>query len=199
MKNIKLIVLCLLPFTLCLFSGCQPTQQAESPPRGIPVVVEGGGEFPSYLVGVWQQDDPQLKREFVITPDGRLTSAVLGMGLVRVSPDQERRVPLVDGGEGFFIPGPWTAHYDPVTRELSIGIEISFFRMEAFGQVVEGVIRDTFTGTISEDAKRWDVHYFALPIYHAFTADGEHRVLKDGGEPDEQYLNFIRIYSPYDD
>jgi hypothetical protein len=120
------------------------------------------------------------------------------LGLTRVSPTSETRIPLVEGGEGFFVPGTWTAVYDPATRSLNIGLEMSSFRMQAGPQAVEGVIRETFEGTISEDGKRWDVHYFALSEYHAFTHEGTHHVLKDGGDPDEQDFIFTRVYSPFD-
>ena len=105
---------------------------------------------------------------------------------------------LIEGGEGFFVPGTWTAVYDPATRSLNIGLEMSSFRMQAGPQAVEGVIREMFEGTISEDGKRWEVHYVALSEYHAFTRDGQHRVLMDGGEPDEQDFIFTRVYSPFD-
>jgi hypothetical protein len=196
-KKLCVIVLSLLT-GLC---GCDQTQKGLQEPEqsihGIPVEIADGTAFPSFLAGIWRQEG-EVRREFVITPDGRLTSAVVGMGLVRVSPNEERRIPLIDGNEGFYVPGPWTAHYDPATRVLSIGIEISSFRMESYGQVVEGVIRDTFEGPITDDGTQWQAHYFALPEYHAFTPEGGHHVLKDGGTPEEQELLFHRVYAPLD-
>lgn len=175
----------------------QTFDQQAKPKRGITIAITDGSAFPDFLAGVWRQDS-EFPREFIISKDGRIPSVVLGLGLVRVNPDSETKVPLIDGTEGFFIPGDWSATYDPASRVLTVNIEISAFRMQNGLDVVEGAIRETFQGPISDDGRRWDVHYVALSEYHAYTKEGEYKVLMDGSEPDEQDLVFLRVYSPYE-
>jgi hypothetical protein len=163
----------------------------------VPIDIAGGGPFPTYLAGVWRQAG-QIEREFVISKDGHLLNMVLGLGRFRVWPNHETRVPLIEHGEAFFIPGPWVAAYDPKKRELRIEIEISSFRMQAGAQLLEGSILESFIGTISADGKQWEVNYVALPKYDVVTMDGKRTTLMDGSTVDEQKLNFVKFYSPYE-
>ena len=184
----------LLPLCSCHQSDKSVAQKPVQE-KGLPILVTDGSTFPAYLAGVWQQEG-QIAREFVISKDGRLISAVLGLGLVRVSPTQETRVSLIDKGEGVFVPGKWAASYAPLTRELQISLEMTSVQFQAGKQAVEGVIRESFIGPISDDGKHWNVNYFALPEYHAFTKEGEHVVLSDGTEPEEQEMVFNRVENP---
>jgi hypothetical protein len=202
MKKQKFRILRSSPFILsaictllCLLCSCQPSSQGPAGEKGIPVVVADGSQFPKSLSGVWQQEGT-IAREFVISPDGRITSAVIGLGMVRVSPTEETRVPLIAKGEGTLVPGKWAASYDSATRELQISLEMKSVQFQAGKQAIEGIIRESFNGRVSDDGMRWEVHYFALSEYHAYTDTGKHAVLSDGTEPEEQDLIFNRIVTP---
>ena len=203
--QLKTLILCSVLCLLTSVVGCQKPQkqdaaqqQAKGTKRGVPIVVTDGSAFPAELLaGIWQQEG-EIRREFIVSPDGLIVSAVLGMGLTRVSPVEETRVPLRDGTEGFFVPGNWSATFDPVERQLSVSVEMNSFRLQNGPEIVEGVIRESFIGIINEDGKKWTVNYYGIPIIHAFTSDGKEHVLKDGGDPDEETFVFERVYNPFE-
>ena len=100
----KIVVLSICCFFVFLASGCQSSNQSKS---GVEVIIDGDGEFPEFLAGRWQADKGGW--EIVFEPDGKISSAVVSLGRVRMKPGEVTQTQMVLGGEGLFRPGKWSA------------------------------------------------------------------------------------------
>ena len=134
------------------------------------VIVEGGGKFPSSLAGRWQAS--QHGWEFEFEPDGRIASATLSLGRVRVVPGRTTTMPTKSGHQAVFTPGPWTVHYIPSTRELTVEIIMDHVRVEMGGDFLEGSSTDTFVGPVAASNRTWRVQWTTFTRYLAHTPDG---------------------------
>ncbi len=177
MRTVRLLAtMCVL---MAFVGGCPPKD--EGPDNGtvvdgndaasmMTVVVEGGQPFPEELAGTWRADRDGW--EFVIDPNGSLSSAVISMGRVRIQPGRTAVVRMVNDGQGRFEPGPWALVYDPASRLLTIHIEIKELRVEVASNLITGKSRDTFVGSITPDGNTWAVVWTAFPDYQASTDGG---------------------------
>lgn len=191
MKHIVRIVVCLM--TAVLPMGCRGP--AASRQDAVSVVIQGGGGFPPELAGTWKADREGW--ELVIEPDGRLASAVISLGRVRITPGKSQTLATQGGGEGLFEPGPWTVHYDPRTNDLIVKIVMSHVRIEMAEAVLEGAGTDTFAGPISAADGVWQVQWTNFGRYLLHMPDGSASELAT----DETYgetipLTFERLSSP---
>jgi len=162
----RLLLLLFCGFSVCQFGGCQ------SPPgnkSGVEVIIEGGGEFPESLVGVWKADKDGW--EFVFEPDGTLSSVVVSLGRVRMKPGEVTTVPMKMGGKGIYEPGEWVVHYVPTVRELMVRISLKNLYVKVGESVLEGKSTDVFAGPVIQDGKVWQVEWTSFPDYVAHTAE----------------------------
>lgn len=151
-----------------LMGGC--IRPLHEPTEAVKVIVEGGGRFPGSLAGRWQAS--QHGWEFELAPDGRITSAILSLGRVRVLPGQTTTRPTRSGQQAVFTPGPWTVHYIPSTRELTVEIIMSRVRVEMGGNILEGSSTDTFVGSVAPSNRVWQAQWTTFTRYLAHTPDG---------------------------
>lgn len=165
----QLVVLAGCAVLLSGLAGCQNPAPLRG---GVEVIIEGGGEFPQFLVGRWK--DEKRGWEFVFEPDGTISSAVISLGRVRMKPGQVTEVPMKLGGKGVFEPGDWLVHYAPTSRELTVKISLKNFYAELGKDILEGKSTDIFVGSISEDGKVWQVDWVGFPDYVAHTAEHPH-------------------------
>ena len=165
MRRLLILLVCGLS-VLLLLSGCQGSAACKS---GVDVIIEGGGEFPQFLVGKWKADKDGW--EFVFEPDGTISSAVISLGRIRMKPGELTVIPMKMGGKGIFEPGEWMVHYAPAGRELTVKISLKNFYIELGKDVLEGESKDIFTGPISQDSKFWQVDWTSFPDYVAHTAE----------------------------
>ena len=149
-----------------LLSGLVGCQKAN---RDVEVIIEGGDEFPEFLVGVWKSDKDGW--EFVFEPDGTISSAVISLGRVRMKPGEVTTVPMKMGGKGIFEPGEWVVHYVPAGRELMVEISLKNFYAKLGEDVLEGKSTDIFAGPVLQDDKVWQVNWTSFPDYVAHTAE----------------------------
>jgi len=154
---------------VALAGGCRSVSVKAT--SGIDVQIEGHGEFPAALAGRWKADRDGW--EFVFDSDGRIVSAVLSLGRVRITPGHKATLPTRGGGEGLFEPGPWTVHYLPDTDQLTLKIAMDHIRIEMAGTVLEGKTTDTFSGTISPADGVWQTQWTAFNNYTVRTPDGQ--------------------------
>lgn len=153
---------------ILMLMGCQnPSSQSQNDQN---VQVEGGSSFPPSLAGTWKADRDGW--EFVIEPDGQISSAVISLGRVRVTPGKSETLPTVEGGKGFFEPGEWTVHFDPNTGNLTVKIVMSHVRVAMAEAVLEGASTDTFTGPISPIDDVWQVQWTNFSDYFLQMPDG---------------------------
>lgn len=147
--------------------GCGRPQSSHA--DGAKVIVEGGGEFPGPLAGPWKAQ--QHGWEFAFEPDGRISSAIISLGRARVVPGQTTTVPTRSGDQGVFTPGPWTVHYVPGSRELTVRITMDHVRVEMAGNIVEGSSTDVFVGPVDPAGQTWRTQWTTFTQYVARTAD----------------------------
>jgi hypothetical protein len=166
MRRTAGFVFCLVMAALPL--GCQNPSASSQDHQN--VVVEGGGGFPPSLAGTWRADREGW--ELVIEPDGQISSAVISLGRVRVTPGKSETLPTQGGGEGLFEPGPWTVHYDPQTSSLTVKLVMSHVRVGMAQAVLEGASTDTFAGPISPADNVWQVQWTNFSDYFLQMPDG---------------------------
>jgi hypothetical protein len=166
MKHIVAASLCLV--SLVALTGCQSSSGAAS--SALSVQIEGQGQFPLAIAGRWKADRDGWEFEFA--PDGRILSAVLSLGRVKIEPGKAVTVPTKGGGEGVFEPGDWTVHYVPGDGELTVKIGMDHVRVEMGGNTLEGAATDTFTGIISPADGVWQVNWTTLSDYTVHTPEG---------------------------
>ncbi|MHC4165654.1 MAG: hypothetical protein ACYSWQ_01715 [Planctomycetota bacterium] len=185
----KRLVLLLSGPCVCLFVGCPPP--VEDWPA-VEVIIDGGGQFPPELAGVWKADSGGW--EIVLEPDGTISSVVVGFTTVRMKPGQVTTVPMRMGGKGVFEAGPWAVHYSPKRRELTVEIAIASFRVELGENVVRGRRLDLFTGTISPDGQSWWASRFNFPEYVADTRKyRDHKLTVDPDDNPPEELLFRKV------
>ncbi len=174
MRRLLVLLVCGL-FALAQLSGCQSNSRdasgvAPTPPgSGVEVIVEGGGEFPEFLVGRWRANKHGWK--FVFQPDGTISSVVHTIGRVRLKPGQKTIRRMKKGGEGIFEPGEWMVHYTPASRELTVAISLSNFYTELGDDVLEGKSDDVFVGKINEEGNIWETNWTSFYDYTAHTSE----------------------------
>jgi len=157
-----------LGLSVVLIGGCsRPLQEAAG---AVKVIVEGGGQFPSSLAGRWQAS--QHGWEFELEPNGRIAWAILSLGRVRVVPGKTTTLPTQSGQQAVFTPGPWTVHYIPSTKELTVEIIMEHVRVEMGGNILEGSSTDTLVGPVAASNHAWQVQWTTFTRYVAHTPDG---------------------------
>ena len=182
----RLLVLLGCAVLLSALAGCQ------NPNRAVEVIIEGGGEFPEFLVGTWKADKDGW--EFVFEPDGTISSAVISLGRIRVKPGQKTTLPMKKGGKGIFEPGQWLVHYAPAERELMVKISLENFYVQLGGGVLEGKSTDVFIGTISEDGNFWQADWTSFADYTAHTAKyPDFKMTEDPNYGHSQALTFEKV------
>jgi len=187
MKRLVVPLLCALGVSMIV--GCP--QRIEDRPA-VEVLVEGAKQFPKELAGVWKADKGGW--EFVIEPNGTVSSAVVSLGRVRLKPGERTVVPMKMGGKGVFQAGRWTVHYSPKRRELTVEITIESFRVELGEGVVRGRRMDIFFGTVSPDSRSWWASRYSFPEYVADTKKfPDHKLTVDPSKTTPEELLFQRL------
>lgn len=169
-----------ISLVMAVAAGCQGPMQSD-------VIVQGGGPFPSFLVGKWV--DEKTGWEFVFDADGQITNAVLALGRVDIKPGKVTRFKTRFGGKGVFEPGKWTITYSPDMRELGVRVVLDHFYQDLGPHAIEGHTADFLVGPISEDGTIWQADLFSSGQMLAIVdKDGktETKELLDNAEPVER-------------
>ena len=153
--------LTLLLIATTIVCGCENTQPMRLPNNGINASVKGGGDFPEFLVGVWEA---KLRGKVVwgmkFERDGSISKIVHGVA---------GPVKLADGGifeEGpdkgtfcLFEMGPCEAEYEPKKRMLRVKIFVDHYHMKFPNGDLTGRSEDYFEGAVLKDGKTWNVEW----------------------------------------
>jgi hypothetical protein len=148
-----------------LSGGCH--RPLDKPAGPVDVVVEGNRSLPSGITGRWKADADGW--EFVLAPDGRIESAVISIGRVRVVPGRTTTATTKGGGDAIFAPGQWTVHYAPESGQLTVRIVMDRVRVEMGESTIEGSSTDVFAGPVNPQDGTWQTQWttFARYIRHA--------------------------------
>jgi hypothetical protein len=152
-------------FLAAVPAGCRSTAGVKD---NVEVTIDGGGQFPAFLVGTWKAE--QGGWEFTFEPDGKISSAIVSIGRAKLRPGRTTIVPMQMGGKGVYKPGSWSVQYSPKQRQLIVEIAIDHFRVALGNDVIEGRTRDFFVGSVSADGKSWWADRLSFPEYTVNTA-----------------------------
>jgi len=173
--------------------GCAATQDKAAKP--VTVGTENGSRFPAALAGLWKSD--RHGWEFVIEPDGRISSAVISFGRAKIIPGQTATIPTKTGEQAVFTPGPWAVHYDPATRMLTIKVTMDHVRVPASPDLIEGSSTDVLCGEVSPSMDTWQVEWTMFTNYAITTANGKSTDLStDKTDGETQSLVFTKTAHP---
>jgi hypothetical protein len=197
MKRLVALVGCVVLFAL---TGCQKLSHDEE--RAVEAVIEGGGEFPQFLVGRWK--DEKKTWEFVFEPDGTISSVVDSVFQERLRPNQTTEVRGRGGEPGIFEAGECELYYDPESREISATIEIKRVYMEIGGGILDGTCDYFVAGNVWEDEETWEADIYTLLNLAVLLPDpnsvGEEPTFKHSGflkgDPNEdnyKHLIFTKV------
>jgi hypothetical protein len=164
---------------LMAIAGCQQPAVNRSSLRpaanksGVEVTIDGGGKFPSFLVGRWK--DKESGWEFVFEPDGKIS-------FVRMNIQKDLRpgqitTAEIAGGVATLEPGPWTVHYSPDSRELTVIITLKNAYFEIGDELTESDGIDVFTGPVWPNGDIWQADWTTFP----------HDIIRT---PDRPYVEF---------
>ena len=177
-------------FILFLF-GCNSERNA------VEVMVDGNGQFPKRLAGLWRSDNNAWEIE--LKPDGKIAWAIISLGSVKIEPGKTTTVPMRLGGKGVFEPGQWSVGYMQKQNELTVEISIDYFRTELGDDVVHGKTLDIFAGPVSQDGRLWWAERFSYPEYIVDTSTyHEYKLPVDPNENPKESLLFRKIAEPAD-
>lgn len=162
-----------------------------------PVVVttEDGSAFPASLAGRWTAN--QHGWEFTFEPDGRISSAIISLGRVKVLPGQTTTIPTTAGEQAVFTPGSWAVHYEPVTRMLTVKITMDHVRVPMAANILEGSSTDIFSGPVSASMDTWQAEWTAFTRYTGRTGQDKSVDLStDKTYGEAQPLVFVKTTGP---
>jgi hypothetical protein len=154
----RFVLLLIYIFLTAALSGCR-----SSAGSGVEVIIDGGGQFPDFLVGTWKAEEGGW--EFTFEPDGKISSAIISIGRAKLQPGRTTIVPMQMGGKGVYKPGLWSVQYSHQQRELIVEIAIDHFRVELGNDVIKGRTRDFFVGSVSTDGQSWWADRLSFPEY----------------------------------
>lgn len=146
-KILVLVVLC-----AAVFSGLWGCQNAN---RGNEAIIEGGGEFPEFLVGTWQPD--KSRWTFTFEPDGRISKIRHFVGMEFDVAEGGLVEQWGDSIEVIYALKTCEARYNPKTRELSVTVVVDPFIMNFIDDSIKGSFYDCLTGRVSQDGTTWNV------------------------------------------
>jgi len=152
MKQLLALVVCAV-----LLSGLVSCQDAN---RGVKAGVEGDGEFPEFLVGVWFCEGEDYNWGFRFEADGTISKVE---HMLAGKMDMEDGINYMEGPDegtfALFVMGPCEAKYDPTNRRLSVKVVLERFHMRLPQGDLEGYNEDYFDGPVSENGKFWIVDW----------------------------------------
>ena len=119
--------------------------------------------LPPEVAGTWKAKGSPWK--IVITPNGRIDSAIIPMGKVEVKPNRTTKFEMMHGEFSTYKTGRCDLEYTPQTRELFVSIEIKKMHIAFPDDAIDGNSIDRFTGPVSEDGKTWIADWVQLFDY----------------------------------
>ncbi len=197
-EHLKFVIISSL-LAICLFAGCQESQQTEQSSgaaNASTVIIPEGATFPKQMIGVWEdKTDGWIMR---IEEDGRLSKLRHTIGRRNLVAGQRSEFPLVDDGKGFMQPGPWQVEYIAETDEIAIDTSLVSFEFDVPSQgVISGSARDTFIGKVPQPGETvWKALWLSNPDFVATTTDKayeDHKLPMGPNDEDRGEIVFEKV------
>lgn len=155
--------------------------------------------LPPDIAGTWRAEDAPWN--IVLSPQGKVASAVIPLGGVEVEPGQTTEIYGQKGEPGIFECGDFEVYYDTENHELSVSIKIKHIYID-MGGILEGTCDYLIAGGFSEDGKIWYADVFtaldltvSAPDPNATTEEPAFRqigVLKSSFDDGREQLTFTK-------
>lgn len=146
----KRLLVCVLYFLF--IAGCQSSVQKRTLNK---IIVDGGGEFPQFLVGTWKANNYIWSIE--LGKKGEILSLVYVTWNHKI--DMKQGYYYVDGPDqntyAYFIMGPCEGQYNPITRVLKIKLTLNEYEIKVPAGSLKGRSEDYFEGELSDDGTKW--------------------------------------------
>ena len=139
---------------ICTAAGCQNSAKRSSTGKTV---------LPPDIAGTWKAQDSPWK--IVLSPEGKVSSAVIPMGEVEIKPNQTTKAEMKDGSISTFTAGDCAVEYTPIKRELYVCIEMEKIDIKFLNNVIAGNSIDRFVGTVSQDGKSWKADWINVFDY----------------------------------
>jgi hypothetical protein len=152
--NRKITIISLMLSAPWTIVGCQINQTQ---------LFSGRNSLPPEVAGMWQAQDSPWK--IVLNRNGTVSSAVIPMGQVEITPNKITRVEMKDGSFSTYKAGDCIVEYTPETRLLLVTIEMQDIHITFNENVIDGNSLDRFVGPVSEDGKTWTPDWIAVFDY----------------------------------
>ena len=118
---------------------------------------QGRSVLPPDIAGTWKAQNPSSPWKIVLSPDGKVASAVIPMGRVEIRPNQTTKVELRGGGISTYKVGDCTVDYTVETRELFVSMDVQEFRIVFMDkQLLDKNFKYYLVGKVSKDGKIWE-------------------------------------------
>ncbi|UCG48088.1 MAG: hypothetical protein JSU94_21745 [Phycisphaerales bacterium] len=144
-------------FSLLAAGGCPPANGPGPGPSGSTL------KLPAEVAGTWKAKESPW--EIVLSRDGTVSSAVIPMGEVRISPNETTKVEMKDGSFSTYEAGDCLVEYTPASRELFVSIVMKEIHVVFLDNRIDGNSTDRFVGTVSEDGKVWTTDWIQVFDY----------------------------------
>ena len=152
MRKSSTLLICGL-CVLLQFAGCRRSADNS---RGAGVINGSRGQFPAFLVGRWDSEEGGWK--VVFEADGTISSVGIPITQGKLIPNQTTVVEMDNGIKDTFKLRDCIASYRPQTRELTVSIDVEYFRV---ANLFEGGGNDVFVGTVSADGLTWEANWYS--------------------------------------
>ena len=167
----QLVLLAGFAVLLAGLLGCQDENKVND------VKIDGGNEFPEFLVGTWKADRFDWAINF--ESDGSISSVVHTLWALPLNLEEggfyvEGKLP---GTYAIFVIGDCKSDYNPATRQLSATINLESYEIKMPNDTYRGKSEDHFDGPVSEDGKTWNVEWRGYGY------------LEDATPPDVNFIN----------
>jgi hypothetical protein len=152
--RLKSVIFLSLAMFICTAAGCQNSAKRSSTGKTV---------LPPDIAGTWKAQDSPWK--IVLSPEGKVSSAVIPMGEVEIKPNQTTKAEMKDGSISTFTAGDCAVEYTPIKRELYVCIEMEKIDIKFLNNVIAGNSIDRFVGTVSQDGKSWKADWINVFDY----------------------------------
>jgi len=145
---------------------------------------QGRSVLPPDIAGTWKAYDSPWK--IVLSPDGKVASAVIPMGRVEIRPNRTTKVELRGGGISTYKVGDCTVDYTPETRELFVSVDVQEFHIVLMDKRLDSNIMYYLVGEVSKDGKIWEPNFIEVFGYGT-------RLAKDPNDLSATPLTFEKV------
>ncbi len=154
LMGLKAVITLFLVWIFLGAFGCQKPNKQSSSDRAI---------LPPDIAGTWKAQDSPWK--IVLSPDGKVSSAVIPMGEIEIKPNRTTKVKMKDGSISTFTTGDCVVEYTPINRELYVCIEMEKIHIKFLDNVITGNSTDRFVGSVSQEGRFWMADWITVFDY----------------------------------